>query len=299
MKNIIQYFPAAINRNIQNLDTKVLRWAWSLGLFEAHAEVDRCRKQKINWFAGYLFPGEDPEKLELIMRFFLCLFLLDDLLDNHSEPESMEFLNELKYRIPHTKISRLRVLGITLLQTQHNLGKAGPNQNWEKEWMETWENYISGLHWEVENKFKNHMPLLEDYRVHRPYSSGVFLAIHLLRTKNHSTSCEAAILEHDIARLICLSNDLASYDKEFAIGDFNNELIILKGALGKKVQSWAIQEIRFIQKRIFALGNELVTKSETCRLWVESLFLLVGGCLAWSEETSRYVVYVNGTLKSS
>lgn len=291
-----QDFPSALHPQTSFLDFRVLRWGWNAGLFEHHAELERCRIQKINWFAGYLFPGEDSEKLELIMRFFLCLFLLDDLLDNHSEPESTEFLNELKYRIPQTEIPRLRALGIALLQTHYILGKAGPNQIREKEWMETWENYISGLQWELVNKFNNQMPRLEEYRMYRPYGSGVFLAIDLLRTETHANSCEAAMLEHDIARLICLSNDLASYDKEFAIGDFHNELIIMKEALGKKVQSWAIQEIRIIQKRIIELGNAVGSKSEPCKRWVESLFLLVGGCLAWSEETSRYVPYVNGTL---
>lgn len=299
MKNLIQYFPAAISRDIQILDTKVLRWAWTSGLFESHAELDRCKKQKINWFAGYLFPEESHEKLELTMRFFLCLFLLDDLLDNISEKESFDFLRGLMLRSAQSELPRLQALGSALIFTHESLGNHGSSEQWRKEWMDTWSHYVSGLHWEVKNKSWGQMPSLEDYRFHRPSSSGVFLAIHLLRTTTYPNSCEADFLEHHIARLICLSNDLASFEKEFAIGDFHNELIILKDALGEKVQSWAVQEIRQIQKRISALAKEVSSKSETCSLWVEGLLLMVGGCLAWSEETSRYMAYVNGTLKSN
>lgn len=294
-----QDFPSALHPKTSFLDLSVLRWGWNAGLFEHHAELERCRIQKINWFAGYLFPLEMPEKLELIMRFFLCLFLLDDLLDNYLGSDSLDYLKSLKSSSPQTETIRINALGHALIQTHNSLREIGPSGIWQKEWLEAWENYISGLQWEVENKSKNLIPQLEDYRLYRPLGSGVFLAIHLLRTASHPDTCEADLLENDIARLICLSNDLASSEKEFAIGDFHNELIILKESLGEQVQAWAVQEIRFIEKRIFALGNEVGTKSETCKRWVENLFLLVGGCLAWSEETSRYVAYVNGTLKTS
>lgn len=299
MKNLIQYFPAAINCHIQIVDTKVLRWAWSAGLFETHAELERCRIQKINWFAGYLFPEEDPEKLELMMRFFLCLFLLDDLLDHISEKYAYDFLRGLILMSPQSESPRLHALGSALILTHESLGKFGPSEQWKKEWIETWTHYIAGLLWETKNKSWSQMPNLEDYRYYRPLSSGAFLAIHLLRSATHPKFCEADFLEHHIARLICLSNDLASFEKEFVIGDFHNELIILKDALGEKVQSWAVQEIRQIQNRISALAKEVSLKSETCNSWVEGLLLMVGGCLAWSEETSRYVAYVNGTLKTS
>ncbi len=292
-------FPFSFNSHCVGLDSKVLRWAWSEGLFEGHAEIDRCRKQKVNWFAGYMFPAETPERLELIMRFFLCLFLLDDLLDHLSENDSYGFLRGLRLRSVQSELPRLQALGSALILTHDSLGNQGPSDQWRKGWMDTWSHYVSGLHWEVKNKSWGQMPSLEDYRFHRPSSSGVFLAIHLLRSATHSKSCEAEFLEHHIARLICLSNDRASFEKEFAIGDFHNELIILQDALGEKVQSWAVQEICQIQKRISALAKEVSLKSEICSLWVEGLLLMVGGCLAWSEETSRYVAYVNGTLKSN
>jgi hypothetical protein len=292
-------FPSSLHIQTPNLDTKVLLWAWSVGLFETHSELERCRIQKVNWFAGYMFPAETPERLELIMRFFLCLFLLDDLLDHLSEKESFGFLRGLMLRSAQSELPRLQALGSALILTHESLGNHCPSQQWRKEWMDTWSLYVSGLHWEVKNKSWGQMPSLEDYRFHRPSSSGVFLAIHLLRTATHPKSCEADFLEHHIARLICLSNDLASYEKELAIGDFHNELIILQDALSEKVQSWAVQEIQQIQKRIAALAKEVSLKSETCKSWVEGLLLMVGGCLAWSAETSRYVVYVNGTLRSN
>jgi len=299
MKSTRTDFPQAINLHTSALDADVLRWAWTAGLFESASELERCRIQKINWFAGHLFPTEDPGKLELIMRFFLCLFLLDDLLDTFSESDSLPFLKGLKDGTAKTEHPRLNALGDALIQSHNSLDDGISGRIWSQQWMEALGQYLTGLQWEVDNKSNNRMPKLEDYRMHRPASSGVYLAIHLLRSENHPDCCEADLLEDEIARFICLSNDLVSYDKEFAIGDFHNELIILKEYIGEEVQVWAAREIRFLQKRIIILGEQVGSKSDICQRWVESLFLMVGGCLSWSGETSRYVAYVNGTLKTS
>ncbi|WP_111672706.1 terpene synthase family protein [Algoriphagus litoralis] len=292
-------FPSALHSSIRELDEEVLRWAWSAGLFESPAELERCRIQKINWFAGYLFPGESAEKLRLTIRFFLCLFLLDDLLDQISESESFGFLRGLMLGSVQSEIPRLQNLGSELILTHELLGNSSSSAQWRKEWLDIWTFYISGLNWEVKNKTWGQKPDLEDYRYHRPSSSGVFLAIHLIRPDLATKVCEAELLEHAIARLICLSNDLASFEKELAIGDFHNELIILQPTMGDQVKSWAAMEIRSIQKRIHILASSVASHSDSCRSWVESLFLLVGGCLAWSEETTRYVSYVNGTLRAN
>ncbi|GAB3231210.1 hypothetical protein J0A67_17340 [Algoriphagus aestuariicola] len=297
MTNLI--FPSALNSHTPILNVKILRWAWKVGLFESPSELERCRIQKVNWFAGYLFPEENSDKLELIMRFFLCLFLLDDLLDTFPESDSSPFLKGLKNSIAIAKHPRLSPLGKALLQSHESLGNGVSSQIWRSEWMEAWGQYLSGLQWEVDNKSNDQMPRLEDYRMHRPSSSGVYLAIHLLRSEDHPDCCEADLLEDNVARFICLSNDVISYEKEFSIGDFHNELIILGNALGENVKPWAIQEIKSIQKRIMVLAKQVGSKSEACQLWVERLFLLLGGCLAWTEETSRYMAYVNGNLKSS
>lgn len=293
------FFPSALHLATRELDVEVLRWAWSAGLFESHAELERCRIQKINWFAGYLFPEESEKRMELIMRFFLCLFLLDDLLDHVSEMDGFNFLRRMILMSPKSESPRLHALGSALLLTHESLGKLGPSEHWKKGWIEAWTHYIAGLLWEMKNKSWSQMPNLEDYRFYRPLSSGAFLAIHLLRPSIYPNACEAELLELAIARLICLSNDLVSFDKESSIGDFHNELIILKSELGDKVQAWASMEIRSVQKRIHVLATGVASQSTTCRSWVDCLFLLVGGCLAWSDETSRYVSYVNGTLRSN
>ncbi|WP_332914452.1 terpene synthase family protein [Algoriphagus boritolerans] len=123
------------------------------------------------------------------------------------------------------------------------------------------------------------------------------MAIHLLRPSVYPNACEAGLLELAIARLICLSNDLVSFEKESSIGDFHNELIILRSELGDKVQAWASMEIRSVQKRIHLLARGVASQSTACRTWVECLFFAGWRLLGWSDETSRYVSYVNGTLR--
>lgn len=291
-------FPSALHRQTPRLDALVLRWAWAGGIFENPAELERCRLQKVNWFAGYLFPGEDTERLELVMKFFLGLFLLDDLLDACPDSDMMEFLEGLKNGEHLSDLHRVTALGQALLELHEAIGKAVLSPSWRTQWKYSWNSYLEGLQWELRNKEDRAVPRLEEYRFYRPISSGVFLAIHLLRNVDHTEYSDAESLENDIARFICLSNDLASFDKEQALGDFHNELIILGESFGEDTRGWALRELSLLQLRIRKLGKQAEAKSESDRRWVESLFLLLGGCVSWTEETSRYVAYVNGNQRT-
>ncbi|REG77518.1 terpene synthase family protein [Algoriphagus antarcticus] len=291
-------FYSALHLHTPHLDSEVLLWAWKAGLFENPAELERCRLQKINWFAGYLFPKEEPEMLELIMKFFLCLFLLDDLLDKDPNSGSIDFLERLKLKKSFTGDARLQVLGSNLLHVHKLIEKPVSSVCWSELWQKSWEEYVVGLQWELRNKANRVRPYLEEYRYYRPFVSGVFLATTLLRNDTHLDDCESATLENFVARFICLSNDQASFEKEKSIGDFHNELILMEEALGDAVQLWAHNEIQSIQLKIFEFVQQDRSTSANCQQWFESLFLMVGGCLAWSAETSRYVNYINGSVSS-
>ncbi len=299
MKHENIHFPSAIQLQTPALDMRVLQWGWRKGVFTLPAELERCRIHKVNWFAGYLFPTEEQNRLEQIMRFFLCLFILDDLLDAYPETESFAFLKSLKNRSDQTGFPRLNKLAKAILTSHDALGISDQPYISNRLWLEAWDNYLLGLEWELENKRRNQMPKLEDYRIQRPYCSGVYLAIHLLIHEKHAGDCRSDLLENNIARFICLSNDLNSFEKELKQGDFHNELIILMESLAGEVKPWAVRELYAIQQRIIALARDLEQNSEICQQWVERILLLLGGCLSWAADTARYVSYVNGTVKKA
>lgn len=290
------FFPSALNSETRILDEKVLRWAWNAGLFESPAELERCRLQKINWFAGYLFPEEPSEKLELIMKFFLCLFLLDDLLDIAIDTSMIEFLQDLKTGKSLHPNSRLHNLGRELLLLYQAIKEGNATPFVREQWQCAWLEYLAALQWEIQIKINGIPPELVEYRVNRPKTSGVYLAMLLIRQEKDIRGCFSELLEFSLARYIYLSNDLASYTKELAIGGPHNEVIILMESMGDRAVLWVSQEVKQLRKKIVLLAKQVGDDFGTCQAWVHRLLLLAGGCEAWTAETSRYQKYINGNI---
>ncbi|MBN7816263.1 terpene synthase family protein [Algoriphagus pacificus] len=293
MKAIYE-FPVAMNLHCKAIDHEVLKWAWNSGLFESPAELERCRIQKINWFAGYLFPEEKKERLTLIMKFFLGLFLLDDLLDIAIERQMIEFLEGIKVGISQHPNQRLSNLGTELILLQKALKEENSLPLTRDQWSLAWLEYLEALQWEVLLKIEKKRPLLEEYRIHRPKTSGVYLALLLIRRGKDVRACVSELLEFSMARYIYLANDLASFKKEKEIGDPHNEIIILMDSMGDTALPWVQQELKQLRKRILLLTEKICINFGNCEAWIRRLLLLAGGCETWTAETSRYQNYING-----
>lgn len=294
MKN--NKFPFRLNQSTDVLNRKILRWAWDKKLVVDAEELERFRIQKINSFSGFLFPDASEEELNNIMKLFLCLFLLDDLLDTDYEFNQLEFLKSLSEsdQAGFNLQTRLGKLGFELSLLSVQIDHDTVNHSCEQSWKEVWQFYLDGLKWEVLNKLNNTVPSLTEYQLMRPHASGVFLAIHLLKSNQVTEGCETQLLEQTIARFICLSNDLASWSKEEKINDFHNELLLLRMFYGEKAFDILNMELGMLEKKIYSLSELLISRSEECRQWVDSLLHLVGGCIAWSNLTFRYEIGING-----
>lgn len=297
MKTIPE-FPFAINRHCKLLDIEVLKWAWEAGLFESPTELERCRLHKLNWFAGYLFPEEKPERLRQIMKFFLCLFLLDDLLDIFMDKAMVVFLDGLKIAKSCHANNRLQCLGSELLLLGKEIEKEFAFPHGKEKWNMAWLEYLEAQQWEIQTKFDGIPPVLEEYRIHRPNSSGVYMALHLLQQEKDMRGCISHLLEFGMARYIYLSNDLASYAKEQAIEDPLNEVLILMESMGHTAFSSVQLDVKQLRESIIQLAEQVCSHFDECGHWIRRLFLLAGGCEAWTRETSRYQSYINGCLSS-
>lgn len=292
-------FPVALNPSTPRLDKEVLIWAWNSRLFLSPGELEKARSQKLNWFASYLFPEAEEEEMRGTMKFFLWLFLIDDLLESENQNSSQEFLNQLLYPKPGSSCGRFDVFLDVLPEIKlwwESLGE----EKWQKDWKENWKHYLEGLRWEFQNKKNGIRPALSDYRLFRPYFSGVLLAIHLLRLPDLIESCESNLLEGKIARLICLSNDLSSAEKEKQVGDFHNEFLLMtieQGISPIQAKTYLVAEIKNLIRDIKTLSGITSKISLSCTDWTRRLNLLLGGCLYWSsQDTSRYHSQLNGHI---
>lgn len=286
----------AVHKDTLKLDTAVLKWAYAAGILVSPGEVEAYHKEKINFFAGYLYPTISPEQLEWIMRLFLWLFVVDDRLDREDLTISVDFVTRLKAGLAPAEGSPFLPLHLSLQAlSASSPGKDQPE--WGKGWTLHWSDFVEGLEWELDNKIHERDPELADYRFYRPHISGVYLALHFLKL-NHdfSSSCTTVLLEYKVARWICLSNDLISSRKEERIGDLHNELVLMSKIVpARDARAYLETECNVLLRHIRQLQADILVEAPVCRDWLSALNLLLGGCAYWSNEvTVRYESYVNG-----
>lgn len=294
--------PVAVNRLTKDLDLKVLRWAFSRKIVSTHEELTQIQLQKINYFAGYLFPQSSGQGLEWIMKCFLWLFILDDIQEKIAEGEFQEVIQALgsESKKENSLLDDPMVLAWFELKSELS---ARSDSEWLYQWNSHWQDFLSGQLWEKRNKSAGRIPDLLDYQLNRLYVSGVYLSFQLLKAEHQPLpSCQSEHLEYKIARWICLSNDLISADKEIQSKDVHNELIIMahlsEGNLSS-AKKYLEREKNRLQDEIEKLSLEFSNSASDCQDWLEGLQLLMGGCAYWSNEvTLRYGTYLNGVSRT-
>jgi hypothetical protein len=292
------HLPVAVNRLTKDLDLKVLRWAFSRKIVSTHEELTQIQLQKINYFAGYLFPLSSSKDLEWIMKCFLWLFILDDVQEKIAEGEFQAVIQALRPESKEENSFLDNPMVVTWFELKSELS-ARFDSDWLSEWNVHWQDFLSGQLWEKGNKTAGRIPHLTDYQLNRLYVSGVYLSFQLLKAENQpQPSCQSELLEYKIARWICLSNDLISADKEIQSKDVHNELIIIAHLSGGDLPStkkYLERKKDRLKDEIEKLSLELSNSASECHAWLEGLKLLMGGCAFWSNEvTLRYGSYLNG-----
>lgn len=295
-----QALQVAVNLSTKVLDKVVLKWAFSKKILPSYEELEKFKKDKINYFAGYLFPELPHEDLEWIMKMFLWLFALDDIMDIKSRSEIRSFIwalrtkSQLNYLPPYSYLYKSYQELVNHLPGKDNV-------DWQVSWYRHWSSFLNGVEWELDNKYYEKVPDLHQYRYYRPHLSGVFLALHYLKLNLEIVpSCISELLENKIARWICLCNDFISADKEEKAGDFHNELFLLSRIISKREAKRMIErEISLLQRHIQHLEQEILKEYPEYKDWISGLNLLMGGCAFWSNEvTLRYGTYLNGVSQT-
>jgi hypothetical protein len=184
----------AVHQDTEILDRKVLRWAFARKIILSNAELEIYRKEKINFFAGYLFPDTSTQNLEWIMKVFLWLFVLDDRLETERLSYSRSFIWSLKAnQSPTYSPPFLGLFKVWGELSQSSPGKDNPD--WQIGWETHWSTFLSGIEWELKNKSYGIIPNLPDYKFYRPHLSGVYLALHFLKLDNDFVaSCSSNLL---------------------------------------------------------------------------------------------------------
>ncbi|PZX57608.1 CRP-like cAMP-binding protein [Algoriphagus ratkowskyi] len=237
-------FPAYVHNDAVEIEDQSVSWAINFhSIFRNNEEVDYYKKQKLSYLSSCLYPEIDFEKGVWISKLYLWLFYLDDMTDNLPVGQKANFwsylLNGIEAIINEKQMEYIPSRIFVYLNAFVDLAtefKEMVTYNTDLMDMVFSEVllYLKYNKAESEHKDSGHPPSLDEYRQSRPYFSGGNLALALcsFESVDKFKSDGADWLRTDQlrqlgAKLIYLSNDLISYNKEESQGDFMNIIALL------------------------------------------------------------------------
>jgi hypothetical protein len=304
-------FSSRLNPLVREVNSIILEWGQQVGILPDKATANTFDKMKINWFAAYLYPDADREWLTLISKLFSSLFLIDDRMESMEVGKAMEWA---EYFGSSTGL---------ILKEKTIAPNADPfvhaffdfvkslemicSPEGFKEFRRDWSDFCEAMTWEASNRLKGIIPEVMEYSIYRLYFSGAFLAIFFAKelspapTNNLFNTCRIEFFNYLAASLICLSNDLGSYQKEIRSGENHNRVIILMKKLNlseNKAVSLTLNTHDRMLKEF--LSGQNTAKNEDDHLfsgYFDALKHLIAGSNTWSElETQRYYNQKNGSV---
>ncbi|MFD2201816.1 terpene synthase family protein [Shivajiella indica] len=307
------HFPSILHPEHEYLENITCHWVNKLQLLPRNKDVIQFQKMKMSHLASRLYPEADIEISVWISKLFALLFILDDYTD----------------QLPKGKKSRfwLGILGVALQITENKT----PHPDGEmplkfiKAISYLWTNlsflsspiaiklfrlslvsYVRECAWEASNLDENKIPSIETYLIKRPIFSGGNLALNLIpftleRAYPNIHQVWPSIHRYMTlaSKLIFISNDLISFDKENKLNDPHNWIFLLSHDVGMEIDQ-ARKHLLSIHDQVLeeflTLDRQYLEKyspeNRTLLQAIKCIKYQVSGSVSWSvKDTKRYVAF--------
>ncbi|PSL01250.1 terpene synthase family protein [Cecembia rubra] len=292
-----------------------LNWDWlgQMKLLTTNRDKAKFQKMQLHALACRLFPEASFEAVNWISKLFVLFFMLDDYTDKLPPGKKAEFwMAALNY-----------LLIITLnLPTKDELDLQDPFKKsikylWNNLKIHAsdqslnhikvaWSTYFKSCIWEASNMDKNAVPSMEHYLQQRPLFSGGNLALQLIPftmedTQPHIYKLWPSLQEYlNLAsRLIFISNDLLSFEKEMKLKDPHNWVYLHMYHFGWN-ENEAKKHVLYIHDRTLEAFLKLdkqyfenyLPENQILLSIIKKIKYQVSGAVAWSvTDTYRYLNY--------
>ena len=318
LKRIIRYyksnlkypFESRVHDEVDKLDAQTLVWGGIIHrLFSGTRDESKYKNLRLTWLSARLYPDASWEKLTWIARLYALLFAMDDFTDQLPEGIKAEVWGEISCgfygvlegancMILPKSIMAYRNAFYELWMKLPKLVNHDPSYlGYLRDEIQL---YLKSNAWEAENRDRKVIPTMEDYLIQRPFFSEGQLSISLTPLAmdcDYSEIKDAFIKSKAIrnlaAKLIFITNDLFSYEKEKGVGDFHN-LMILKIHHEQLKEDRAREEIMKYHRQTlleFITQAEVFRKSKspTEQELLKQIEFKISGAAGWSlYDTSRY-----------
>jgi len=313
-KEIFHYpFQSIIHIDVEEIDSIVTCWASHLNLLPSQKAISNYQKMKMTWLSARLYPEASLEKSIWLAKMYAFLFIVDDFTDKTPVGEKHRFWMELSIGIKDimngiTIDLRNKKLKIFLnafldLWKEFLILASSDSRNYFKSMM---NNYIRENHWEACNRDFHRKITIVSYLEKRPVFSGGILALGLIQFAMEDNYPDISSIWLNLkcyrdlaAKLIFISNDLLSYEKEKFIEDPHNWLSLMMKEMGLEkeeaektlldIHSQTLEELLILDRKY---QKTYIPNSRTVLAAIKNIKYQISGAVAWSVfDTRRYVDY--------
>lgn len=299
-------FPLRINPHLDAAESSSLRWLERLGLMPTPEHRTRVSNAHLSKLVAGFYPTAEPAALELASDYVCWAFALDDIGDETEVGARPARLLELFARFELV----LRGGSLTGSATALDRGLEDviqraaefTNEGQLAEFVEGNLAYFGGMLWEANNRAHHHVPEESAYLTFRPAAGAVpsfFSLIEPLENVPLSPRVRADAAVQSQTRLagniICWINDVLSYEKERAHGDFHNLVMVYEHHRRLPPGIAAMQAIAQINSAMaeFSAGAERLphfgrSEDEALQRYLDTLRSVIRITLAWTYDSTRY-----------
>lgn len=297
------YFPA-VHPAAEQVHQETIAWAQAMGMVRDEKHVAALRASRIGYFVARVFPATaDLKKLQIAVDWTTLFCCLDDHLENiHGAVLSAAYLRSL---LRVFRDAALPVLTDPYSQGFRDLRErmlALRVRNWIPRFSACVERLFDAFIDEAKYRTLNTVPGFSSYSRIREITVGLYTGF-LLGELTDGIVLPPDVLAHETVRaleraaskIVGLSNDIHTVDKELARGEVNNIVLVLMHEDGLTLDdalSRAVQlhnaEMREFSRLAGSLPSFDPETDYQLRRYVDVLIAFISGHRDWATETGRY-----------
>lgn len=308
----------------EELDSKIVAWAHGIhGFLRTDQEMKKYQESKLSWLSTYLYPEAEYETSLWIGKLYAVLFCMDDFTDHIPHGGKTDYWESISKGVTEVLDGKdITVKGVHALSYLFAFEELWKNlsdfeqvdEPYQALLRQEFTNYLEANLWEAQNRDRHRIPSISDYLIKRPVFSGGQIALALIPLgmgepfSEIKDSWERALeLRQLAARLIYITNDLFSYQKEKQNHDFHNWLMLL--VRNEKKSESAAKEAVIIEhnktldeflEQIKLLSVSFKPENEHILAILKQLKFQVAGAVEWSiRGSNRYLIELKNEHKTN
>ncbi|KAH6653461.1 isoprenoid synthase domain-containing protein [Truncatella angustata] len=292
-------WPRQVNIHTADIKQECLDWVSSFGAFTPQAQKAFDKYL----LAGLMYPRLDREQLRCTCDVMNLFFIFDEHSDISEPADVWNQVDILMDALRNPEMPRpagewvggeiarqfwIRVAGIS-------------TRSFQQRFLASWEKYLKGTAQQAEDRFRSHIRTVPSYLEVRRQTIGVMPSLAFFQMEMNLPD---EVLTHPTIRaletlavdLTIIANDVLSYNKEQASGDYGHNLISIIMKECRFSLQEAIDWAARIHAKLVQQFNQAVLVVRRwggpvdldIQIYVDGIAQWVGANVQWSFESERY-----------